>query len=51
MTMDETFYKWFNDNKVVLANKSIQTDEIKQSVPNSNPSIVAEHTTDTSMGR
>jgi len=49
--MDDKFHKWFTDNKTALENKGIQTDEIKQSVPNSNPSIFAEHTTDTRIGR
>jgi hypothetical protein len=49
--MDDKFYKWFNDIKTALENKCIQTGEIKQSVPNSNPSIFAEHTTDSRIGR
>jgi hypothetical protein len=49
--MDETFYKWFNENKASLVNKGIQTEEIKQSVPNTNPNVVAEYTTDMRIGR
>lgn len=49
--MEQLFYRWFNENKTVLANKGIQTEEIKQSKRNINPSVVAEHTTDLRIGR
>lgn len=49
--MDELFYKWFNDNKTKLNNKGIQTEKISKSIPNPNPSVIADHTTETHMGR
>jgi hypothetical protein len=49
--MDDLFYKWFYDNRTKLNNKGIQTEEITKSPPNPNPSVSADHTTETYMGR
>ncbi|WP_156487451.1 immunity protein TriTu family protein [Neobacillus novalis] len=53
ITMDELFYRWFNDHKEKLQKMGIQTDLISKSIQscNPNPSIFVDHLTSTRGGR